>query len=402
MSIVSPAISVTTGTYNIALPTTSLSTIIGVAVQNIGTAAGTFKAGTISFPIGPQTTSMIPMGGGITDASLIVYDGTSSLVCTWFMTGEPFPSAPTISSVNTGVTTISAGTVDIGTIQAGQVIEVINSPSTQITTQSVASNTSITLNGPGGGGTVSGNISVPTSPTMHSALVSGVWSVASANLTVKITGNNTSALYYYYESGLSVASGALQTQTIPVSSADTDLVVTLIAGATGAATTVYANFYSQAIPPDLGVYNNLDFGLFDTQGYTDPQFRTPYLSTLVSDINTLSYSTHNAILLSDSVAPADSGGSFSYSPWPTTATTIMTPTVPVILRTVSGNFSAACTINVIVNSSSVQEGCFASTGTNQVIPSATLGWYVPANTAVQAFSDQASIAGNLFLTWTTL
>ncbi len=92
------------GTYNVLFPTSDISTYVGVMITNAGSSFAIFQAGTISFPIAPQTQSMIPIGGAIISAKIVVSyaNGGSTFSFVWFTKGEPFNSVASVSSINTG------------------------------------------------------------------------------------------------------------------------------------------------------------------------------------------------------------------------------------------------------------------------------------------------------------
>lgn len=312
-------ITVTVGQDSTLDPSQTKQPIKAVILFNASPVVVKVSGGGQDFYLQPNSTQTMPAS---TPLGNIVLAGVSSISSssnsgsvypTLIWTNDVMPGSPSASPVTdinvAGAVTVSSGSVDIGSIAAGQIIEVINSPNTQINTQSIANAYSTALTAPSGGGNVSATLNIPTSPPMHGALISGTYTItgaAAAPIQVTVTGNNTNEVYYsFINSTTGVTNEALPPKLIPISAADTALVIALDSGGNDESCTVNTNFYSNAIPPDPAMFNALIQGLFGNsagQNVINPYVAQPLLQQIYNN----QISTQKGVKVADALAPADS------------------------------------------------------------------------------------------------
>ena len=123
MSTLGAEVSVVSGSpVTIDAPNQSLGTWIGVQFANVSTSLVIAQVGVDQIMLGPQTITFIPLGGGTLSAQLSTASTTAAQITPlWFSVGNPVPSGVQVAPLNTGLITISGGTVDINNITAGTV-----------------------------------------------------------------------------------------------------------------------------------------------------------------------------------------------------------------------------------------------------------------------------------------
>ena len=254
----------------------------------------------------PNSTIVVPASTSTGKVLMNVIGSTSSAT-----SGDVYPTilwlndqVPTSlgSSPLTEVSLASGTTVDI----SGPV-SVYTGGTDLVSTQSKASAVSESLTPAAGGGTASATVTIPTSPVMHAALVSGVYSITAASnqsIQIQVVGNNTNTLYYNFDNlTTNVTNQAIPEAVIAISAADTALVVSHVSGGGTQSSTINLNFYSQAIPPDPYLAALVTQGLFGTTAETviNPLVSPPLLQSVYNN----QVSTNSGIKIADALAPAD-------------------------------------------------------------------------------------------------
>ena len=320
---------------------------------------------------------------GVTPTSTISSGATNSLIVVWMVAGEK-PDLPDGQLTAAAVAAAISGTVY---------------------TQSIANAFSVPLVAPAGGGNVSSSLSIPTSPPMHGALVSGVYTItgaAAAPIQITVTGNNTNNVYYTFINSITgVTNEALPDKLIPISAADTALIVALDSGGNDESCTVNINFYSQSIPPDPAVFNALIQGLFGNsagQNVINPYVAMPLLQQIYNN----QISTQWGVKVADALAPADSYQGLSLTS-SADAYWVNNTGVPVIVKFVSEfNLTTSTYISFDVTdaNNNVQGGVpFASLTGYQ--PNSVVSMYVPANYKVRLSTNATGTVYGSF-SYTTL
>lgn len=328
-----------------------------------------------------------PVDANITNASIPV---TGSLDAT--ITNAAVPVSGSVDATIQNASLTVAGSVDIGTIAAGQVIEVINSPGAYIGTESQATPVSATLTPASGGGTATDTVTIPTSPVMHAALVSGVYTITAASnqpVQIQVKGNNTNTLYYNFDNlTTNVTNQAIPEAVLAISAADTALVVSHVSGGGTQSSTINLNFYSQAIPPDPYVAALITQGLFGTTAETviNPLVSPPLLQSIYNN----QVSTNWGIKVADSLAPADTAQSGITALTAGANTTLATLPGGIILRRVSYQPQASLTGT---NSLGLAGGnpltANYDNGTAEVVWQPPTGRYIPSSIALTLYSSTA-------------
>ena len=340
----------------------------------------------------PNSTIVVPASTSTGKVLMNVIGSTSSAT-----SGDVYPTilwlndqVPTSlgSSPLTEVSLASGTTVDI----SGPV-SVYTGGTDLVSTQSKASAVSESLTPASGGGTASATVTIPTTPVMHAALVSGVYTITAASnqpIQIQVTGNNTNTLYYNFDNlTTNVTNQAIPEAVIAISAADTALVVSHVSGGGTQSSVINLNFYSQAIPPDPYVASLITQGLFGTTAETviNPLVSPPLLQSIYNN----QISTNWGIKVADSLAPADS----SYTHFPSipaaTWTTIFTPssTADTILHhldwTSTSSNAGRTTFRVGASGTGFTSSYGAGTGRTS--------WdgrlFVPKGSVIQIYSDDA-------------
>ena len=179
-------------------------------------------------------------------------------------------------NVNAVITNASIpvnGTVDIGTIQAGQVIEVINSPNTNINTQSLGINVRNTyiVTPPTGNSTQTAIITIPTSSHFHAFAFSGIYNGSSSgtlspsSMVITLIGVQSGIQYYSYSytyQPWDLVNFNIPQKVSALSSLDSELEISIyytLNGTPSSQSLEYNfDFYSESIPPDPKVTSDLD------------------------------------------------------------------------------------------------------------------------------------------------
>ena len=325
-------------------------TAVNVQLQNQSPYVLTVLAAGEQFTVQAFSAQTVPIQSSGGASIAVTPEGSTGSVATnglylvWLLRGEQ-------SETPDGSFSITS--VDIGTIAAGQVIEVINSPGAYVATQSTASAASVSLTPASGGGTASQSVTIPTTPVMHAALVSGVYTITAASnqsIQIQVVGNNTNTIYYNFDNlTTSVTNQAIPEAVIAISAADTALVVSHVSGGGTQSSVINLNFYSQAIPPDPYVAALITQGLFGTTAETviNPLVSPPLLQSVYNT----QISTNWGIKVADSLAPADTATVYNTA-GVTGNTTIYTPSTNVVLKRVviQGNSGTANTlVNLLTN-----------------------------------------------------
>jgi hypothetical protein len=308
---------------------------------------------------------------GVTPTSTISSGATNSLIVVWMVAGEK-PDLPDGQLTAAAVAAAISGTVY---------------------TQSIANAFSVPLVAPAGGGNVSSSLSIPTSPPMHGALVSGVYTItgaAAAPIQITVTGNNTNNVYYTFINSITgVTNEALPDKLIPISAADTALIVALDSGGNDESCTVNINFYSQSIPPDPAVFNALIQGLFGNsagQNVINPYVAMPLLQQVYNN----QISTNWGIKVADALAPADDGSSGIIAIPAAATTSYFTAPVAMIVR--SATISPEVNLGGVVSRGSSSGGVWVIYGISAGVSYQTCpekGIYLPAGGTLNIYSTNA-------------
>ncbi len=379
-----------TSTYNLVAGTpqnivspTSVSSWANAVIINLTT-------GTVYLNIGgnpstlPQLQSIQVKNPGMTANLTATATVSGTLEVIWYFQGEVVPTTVPVTATDITVN----GPVDI----TGPV-SVYTSGADLVSTQSKAAAFSESLTPASGGGTASATVTIPTSPVMHAALVSGVYSITAASnqpIQIQVTGNNTNTLYYNFDNlTTNVTNQAIPEAVIAISAADTALVVSHVSGGGTQSSVINLNFYSQAIPPDPYVASLITQGLFGTTAETviNPLVSPPLLQSIYNN----QISTNWGIKVADALAPADS----SYTNFPSipaaTWTTIFTPssTADAILQhldwTSTSSNAGRTTFRVGASGTGFTSSYGAGTGRTS--------WdgrlFVPKGSVIQIYSDDA-------------
>ena len=338
-----------------------------------------------------QTIALQTQGATITitPTSTISSGATNSLIVVWMVAGEK-PDLPD------------------GQLTAAAVAAAITGA---VYTQSIANAFSVPLVAPAGGGNVSSSLSIPTSPPMHGALVSGVYTItgaAAASIQITVTGNNTNNVYYTFINSITgVTNEALPDKLIPISAADTALIVALDSGGNDESCTVNINFYSQSIPPDPAVFNALIQGLFGNsagQNVINPYVAMPLLQQIYNN----QISSQLGVKIADALAPSD--GFVNVQVTASGFTTIFTaPASGCILRACVGSETLPTVETEFLITSTGSGGPWISQlqwqpNTPLTMPFPSTGAYVAGGSTVQFFSSNsiASPGIRVGMTYTTL
>jgi hypothetical protein len=379
-----------TSTYNLVAgkPTniispTSVSSWANAVIINLTT-------GTVYLNIGgnpstlPQLQSIQVKNPGMTANLTATATVSGTLEVIWYFQGEVVPTTVPVTATDITVN----GPVDI----TGPV-SVYTSGADLVSTQSKAAAFSETLTPAAGGGTATATVTIPTSPVMHAALVSGVYTITAASnqpIQIQVVGNNTNTLYYNFDNlTTNVTNQAIPEAVIAISAADTALVVSHVSGGGTQSSVINLNFYSQAIPPDPYVASLITQGLFGTTAETviNPLVSPPLLQSVYNT----QISTNWGIKVADALAPADS----SYTNFPSitaaTWTTIFTPssTADTILQhldwTSTSSNAGRTTFRVGTSGTGFTSSYGAGTGRTS--------WdgrlFIPQGSVIQIYSDDA-------------
>ena len=392
-----------TSTYNLVAGTpqnivspTSVSSWANAVIINLTT-------GTVYLNIGgnpstlPQLQSIQVKNPGMTANLTATATVSGTLEVIWYFQGEVVPTTVPVTATDITVN----GPVDI----TGPV-SVYTSGADLVSTQSKASAASESLTPAAGGGTASATVTIPTSPVMHAALVSGVYSITAASnqsIQIQVVGNNTNTLYYNFDNlTTNVTNQAIPEAVIAISAADTALVVSHVSGGGTQSSTINLNFYSQAIPPDPYLAALVTQGLFGTTAETviNPLVSPPLLQSVYNN----QISTNWGIKVADALAPTDS---FWYNN-PTTPSgffSLGTASSDIIIRsfTVDG-LSGGTTLTETGLSLDKANVLFAEevTGLNYYSKIGASGLFVPSGTVVYGYNNSYSGTLRTTLGYTTL
>ena len=351
----------------------------------------------------PNSTIVVPASTSTGKVLMNVIGSTSSAT-----SGDVYPTilwlndqVPTSlgSSPLTEVSLASGTTVDI----SGPV-SVYTGGTDLVSTQSKASAVSESLTPAAGGGTASATVTIPTSPVMHAALVSGVYSITAASnqsIQIQVVGNNTNTLYYNFDNlTTNVTNQAIPEAVIAISAADTALVVSHVSGGGTQSSTINLNFYSQAIPPDPYVAALITQGLFGTTAETviNPLVSPPLLQSVYNT----QISTNSGIKVADSLAPADTGKSGITTLTANGNTDLLTLPGGIILRQVwaqaQSGLTGTCSLGL--GGSNPLTASY-NAGTAPIIWKPPTGRYLSSSIALTMYSAN-SVALNWQCEWTTI
>ncbi len=400
-------ITVTVGQDSTLDPSQTKQPIKAVILFNASPVVVKVSGGGQDFYLQPNSTQTMPAStplgniilAGISSVSSSSNSGSVYPTLVWMNDVMPgSPSASPVTDINV------AGSLD-ATIQNAS-IAVQNYSGTTISTSSSANAFSIPLSAPAGGGQVNNTLTIPNNPPMHGALVSGVYTITGASavgVQITVVGNNTNNVYYsFINNTTNVTNQALPDKLIPVSVADTSLIVSLDSGGNDQSCVVNINFYSQAIPPAPAVFNALIQGLFGNsagQNVINPYVAMPLLQQIYNN----QISSQWGIKIADAVAPADreytAFPSIPAGTWANVAT--LDSSNNTILQTLDWNATASNTGRVTFRIGTSTSGFTSAynNGTQQQHWSGKV--YVPAGSVLQIWSDAALVIV-FSMTWTTL
>ena len=390
-----------TSTYNLVPGTpqnivspTSVSSWANAVIINLTTGTLYLNVGGSPLTL-PQLQSIQVKNPGMTANLTATATVSGTLEVIWYFQGEVVPTTVPVTATDITVN----GPVDI----TGPV-SVYTSGADLVSTQSKAAAFSESLTPASGGGTASATVTIPTSPVMHAALVSGVYTITAASnqpIQIQVTGNNTNTLYYNFDNlTTNVTNQAIPEAVIAISAADTALIVSHVSSGGTQSSVINLNFYSQAIPPDPYVASLITQGLFGTTAETviNPLVSPPLLQSVYNT----QISTNWGIKVADALAPADSYQGLSLTS-AADAYWVNNTGVPVIVKFVSAfntNTSTYISFDVTDANNNVEGGVpFASLTGYQ--PNSVVSMYVPANYKVRLSTNATGTVYGSF-SYTTL